>query len=290
MSVKKQRNYLLDLLKVLFCVSAIFPGHFAETVGIEVFGVNPFDATMLPGIMAGGYPFTIGTRVLGFRVLSIAIFTFLSGYWMVDHFKRNQKLGVLNKGKDREILGKYFFNVYSSYWPMAFVGTLYALLFAYITIPNLHILSHNFLNTLILTLPRLLGIKGYGLFPSVIVPMDIASSVNPNNLATLTENFTNQNAWYLFSWNQPLWYMFALIAALPMIYLVFVKSESFGLYILTPMLFLFGNIRLETYANVFALLDQGIDMDILRFVSPMALGIWGWYITDWIKRTEFSAT
>lgn len=284
---KKERNVLLDLMKLLFCVLAIL-AHYASGINEPFFGLTAWASTMPGSPHDGQYIFRTFNKLLGIGgVSSIAIFTFLTGYWMIDKFKKDQKKNLFGRGKNLEVVGKYFFKNYSSYWPFVFFGTLYAIILTYLFVPQLSIFSKFFVNNVIMSIPNLLGLKHLGY--ALSSPCSITGIWNePANLLTLTENFTNMDTLVIFDWNVPLWYMFAILVYLPVWYIIFMKDEKIGLFVWTPLNYMVANITLSYPGGRGIWTTIGIDDSWIRLGGPIALGVACWYIVDWIKNTEFS--
>lgn len=278
LEAKKERNALLDLLKLLCCILAVlahFGGFFRGFFDYPAFNPHLLNVGM-------AYQWNSFNGYFGINaVASISIFTFLTGYWFIDAFKRQQRQNIFGKGKDVSIISKYFFKNYSAYWPVILFGTLFAMIFYYAWVPGLHGRVGRFFYELGIALPRLLGFSSLGI--------GVAPYYGISEYAAATENFTaNMDAVAIVHWNSPLWYMLAIIVLMPAMYAIFMKSEKIGLFVVAPMLYMAHNVTYSFVTSESVWQAAGVDSSWIRLGGPVALGIFGWYFVDWIKKQEFS--
>lgn len=278
LAAKRQRNYLLDVAKLLFTILCI-TAHYQFFIGRSIFGLVPERVGPINELTIGSYMYFDSTTVLGIRCYTtIAIFTFLSGYWMLDHFKRQQHSGWIGKGQDFTLFKRYFAKTYAGYWPFILFGISFGFIFWHVFIPkpginNLGAIISNFLTGL----PQFLGIFDFGGY-------EFSRGIYYNEITTVanvTNNFAESTAQCLIRWNGPLWYMFAIIVCLPAFYAILIKSESLAVGVVAPTLFI--------VYNYFGTVNSGFRSDIFFFIGPSMLGVWGWYFVDWLKRTNLTA-
>ncbi len=285
LGAKKERNYLLDFFKVLATVCACL-AHF-NSMFLTNFAGSPIMTgwPVNPGVQ-GAYIFnTYWTEVLGMcGYRAISFFTFTTGFWFMNSFKRDQKKNIFGKGKDTLIVFRYWAGNYASYWPYILFATLWAIAFTYIIIPDLHTDFDALLKNLIMSIPQLMGFASCGMGPDALGGTWANSFLG---LAALTENFAISPKDVLVAWNSPLWYMFALVAILGFVYVIFMKSEAFGLFGFCPIMMslYYTTWSLPTGAGFWA---QFLESSVIRLCGPMVWGVWGWYIVDFIKKQDFS--
>ncbi len=283
---KPERNALLDVLKVIFTIFACF-AHFNTRFWSPFNGISSQIDWVLNPAMQQSYIFkSISNPIFGFMgYRAISFFTFTTGYWFVNAFKRSQRQGIFGKGKDFTIVSRYWARNYAAYWPYVGFGTLWAILFTYAMIPPLRTDFMAFITNLLTSVPQLLGVAAVGMGADGWV--GYADSLQ--GLARLTENFTISPRTALVAWNGPLWYMFALIVIMGLVYFIFMKSETFGIYGFCPLML---SIYYASFCAPNDVINAGwgrvLDHSILRLCGPMAWGILGWYVTDWLKKQEFS--
>lgn len=280
------RNYTWDVLKIL-CTLICVTQHFGTRVGSKLMGVSSATVSYLNPALNGSYIYGKFNGVLGMSMaMTIAFFTFATGYWFMTAFKKNQRGGLHGKGKDTTVLFKYWAKGYSSYWPALLFGTLFTMLFYYIAVPQLHDDIYGFFCNLVTSIPQLFGFQALGI--------DAATSYAPNlvTMASLTDNFSLSLSNLMIQWDSPLWYMFGIVFYLVVWYAVFMRSETLGVtaFSIVNLWFYYGGMG-TLDGRTFWMLGGGtfaIDSIWPRLCGPMVLGVWGWYIIDWLKRQEFS--
>lgn len=267
------RNYFVDSLKIIGTFLVVL-AHVSMS-----FIKDQYPTTVLKdGALADSYIFGVFGRVFGIDgYFNICMFTFLAGYWLVNTFKKYQRQGVLGRGRDHEIIFKYWAQNFASYMPYNMWGVMFGFVGISAVFPSLW--KNNplsILNQFLYTLPQALG------FIQVYNYSAGGTAVTTSNVFRATDALTNYNG-AMIDWNMALWYMSVLICFAFLTFAALVKSETFGLLVWTPAHFVL-------FCSVFSVHDVGV-MPInlahyLRMVGPMALGIWGWYITDYLKKME----
>lgn len=276
---KPERNYLLDFIKLfatVLCLAAhvcgFVSGYIDDMSSCVPAVANPalqntyMYQTVIPSFGAVGY-------------VIVSFFIFTTGYWFIHAFQRTKKTGVFGKGKDHIIVFRYAVKNWANYLPYLILGCLAGLILNYTVVPENRFQFAQMISHVLHTLPQWLGLNGLGFsFPTLYPQLDAAMGMVEANAA-----WDYSNVWLL--WNGPLWYMYAAIAWMPIAYWIFMKSESFGLFVFCPIMW-------TAYAGYYAF-DQdwsfyANDPALIRFLGPAALGIYGWYIVDYLKKKEFS--
>ena len=277
---KKQRNYLIDLYKFLFSILVVVI-HSSNLFSESLWGVSMMsedgNLTLNPKT-AWSYSYGEYTEIFGLDGhLTIAVFIFLTGYWLVNEFKKHQKAGVVGKGKDMALIAKYAAKTYATYWPY----TLFAVALMFVTFhtifPELRdlkvIVSH-----FVTAIPQWLGLFQFGDWSINVQAMDI-----PNYTELLTISSENLP----IRWYGPCWYMWAFIVCGPLYYAIMVMNERFATWVFAPLIYtLYFMTSVQTGLAAESII--GLHQRHLVILGPMTLGIWGWYITDWLKKVEIT--
>ncbi|MFQ7158841.1 MAG: hypothetical protein ACLRPX_04130 [Ruthenibacterium sp.] len=263
---KKQRNWLLDFLRIPagFCIAI---NHFMQRwcdslESVYDSGVSYFTQKYVfnDGFTAGGY------YCLGF-------FTFLSGYWFIDWYKKQQRAGLLGRGKDAVLLWKYWGKTYSSYVPYIWVGGLLSLLGTMIMfrVPLAQWVLH-----LCNTLPELLGFGEFGFtVPQAWMTVVKHLATDPTWTPSVTQPFLL---------GAQFWYLSTLICYATALMACFVVSEKVGLFIAGPY---FMMMCVKTNWTSEAMNDV-VSWNINRMFGPMFIGVYAWYLIDYLKNHPIS--
>lgn len=256
----KQRNWLLDLFRIpaAFCIAI---NHFMQRWNASIgsaydSGASYFTQTYIweDGWTAGGY------YCLGF-------FTFISGYFFIDWFKKQQKANLIGRGKDCLLLWRYWGKTYSSYWPYVLTSTLPSLLGTLIIfrVPLKDWFFH-FANML----PEMLGFGEFGLtVPQEWMTVVKHLFVDPEWTPSITQ------PWMLGS---QVWYLSTLICYAVALMLIFFISEKIALFGAGPyflMMFFKTNWDLSP-------MSDPVVWNINRMFGPMFIGIYAWYLIDYL--------
>lgn len=280
-SQKKERNHVLDLMLFLFTMSVSIC-HLAANIWMA--GGVAMEGTM-PGLYNAGIEgsmfYTGHYNVFGIRGLTcIGHMTFMSGFWLVDYFKRRQRSGLIGRGRDSAIAGKYWWHNFAAYMPYCLYAIVFTIVGVFACYPSL--LSTNPIltiwNTITQALPQMLG------FASVDYNTrgDIMVSTL-QQLAEITNGLTDGSR-FAMHWHGALWYMSALICFLPLLFIVLEKCEAFAVGVLCPACYYFYHILYGTSLHTKFAVEYGLQWNFFRFLGPVALGVWGWYVVDIIKR------
>lgn len=283
---KKQRNYTLDLLKFFFTTLCII-AHNKSMFAAGFLGIpsNQDTAAVLnPAIHdSGSYFYLYHTPVFGMTgFTTIAIFTFLGGYWLMDAFKKYQKAGVIGKGKDMTILAKYAAKTYATYWPYILFGTAFSFIFLHITIPgyrNLEAIVGNFMTSI----TQFLGIFAFG-YSTEYSSYTIQTTTY---VESLTGGFAENASRVLINWNGPLWYMWSLVICAVLFFAILLTNEKIAVAVVAPLTYTLYNLHSST-ASISMFENFGLNNKWIHYAGPMMLGVWGWYLVKWLKSMELS--
>ena len=197
---KANRNYLLDLLKLIFAVLCTC-AHIGNIFVRTLFDVQTSGAAVLNPRAVGSRGFVNSVEIFGITgTATIAIFTFLTGYWLMQAFKAYQKRNWIGKGQDMALIGKYAAKTYASYWPYLLSGTAFGFVFLHVVIPGLRN-WRTVIGNFVTSIPQFLGIFHFGYDPdNTLFTMNVA------DIVTYTENFSVSAENVLFKWNSCLLY------------------------------------------------------------------------------------
>lgn len=276
---KKERNYIIDVFKIIATIACV-AAHFAQLSG-ALFGVGA-TASFGSTLLSFSYLYHTSVPMFGCTgYVTVAFFTFTTGYWFMNAFQRTKKQGVFGKGKDGTILFRYWARNYATYIPYIMFGTISMMIFIYAMTPELRTNVKSFLGSFMMALPQIFGFEAYGFF-------DCQAGTNSVLMASqLTGGFVDlpmSSVW--FEWDSAFWYMYGILAWFPLVYYVFLKDEKFGLAVFCPVVFY---VYICVYhMGAFSWNFYQYDPCFFRLVGPASLGIVGWYIVNALKKHNFT--
>ncbi len=205
--------------------------------------------------------FFTGGRVLAF-------FMFLSGYFLMAHYKKQKNKDASPARQAWQYTGKRFKALY----PILFIGVLLAFI------------VRNAINGTRIT-------QIFGIFMDSIWEFLGISQIGAVGLLELKSMTFDISLGTSQLWNGPLWYISALIIAGLILYYVVSKSEDFFAGFFAPVFIIL------TYASV-GLTDAGWDRTVLnaigfpnglaRVMAGMSLGMLMYYIVEYLRKKKFS--
>ena len=205
--------------------------------------------------------FFTGGRVLAF-------FMFLSGYFLMAHYKEQKNKDASPAKQAWQYTGKRFKALY----PILFIGVLLAFI------------VRNAINGTRIT-------QIFGIFMDSIWEFLGISQIGAVGLLELKSMTFDISLGTSQLWNGPLWYISALIIAGLILYYVVSKSEDFFAGFFAPVFIIL------TYASV-GLTDAGWDRTVLnaigfpnglaRVMAGMCLGMLMYYIVEYLRKKKFS--
>ena len=205
--------------------------------------------------------FFTGGRVLAF-------FMFLSGYFLMAHYKKQKNKDASPAKQAWQYTGKRFKALY----PILFIGVLLAFI------------VRNAINGTRIT-------QIFGVFMDSIWEFLGISQIGAVGLLELKSMTFDISLGTSQLWNGPLWYISALIIAGLILYYVVSKSEDFFAGFFAPVFIIL------TYASV-GLTDAGWDRTVLnaigfpnglaRVMAGMCLGMLMYYIVEYLRKKKFS--
>ena len=205
--------------------------------------------------------FFTGGRVLAF-------FMFLSGYFLMAHYKKQKNKDASPARQAWQYTGKRFKALY----PILFIGVLLAFI------------VRNAINGTRIT-------QIFGVFMDSIWEFLGISQIGAVGLLELKSMTFDISLGTSQLWNGPLWYISALIIAGLILYYVVSKSEDFFAGFFAPVFIIL------TYASV-GLTDAGWDRTVLnaigfpnglaRVMAGMCLGMLMYYIVEYLRKKKFS--
>ena len=205
--------------------------------------------------------FFTGGRVLAF-------FMFLSGYFLMKHYKKQKNKDASPARQAWQYTGKRFKALY----PILFIGVLLAFI------------VRNAINGTRIT-------QIFGIFMDSIWEFLGISQIGAVGLLELKSMTFDISLGTSQLWNGPLWYISALIIAGLILYYVVSKSEDFFAGFFAPVFIIL------TYASV-GLTDAGWDRTVLnaigfpnglaRVMAGMCLGMLMYYIVEYLRKKKFS--
>ena len=205
--------------------------------------------------------FFTGGRVLAF-------FMFLSGYFLMAHYKKQKNKDASPAKQAWQYTGKRFKALY----PILFIGVLLAFI------------VRNAINGTRIT-------QIFGIFMDSIWEFLGISQIGAVGLLELKSMTFDISLGTSQLWNGPLWYISALIIAGLILYYVVSKSEDFFAGFFAPVFIIL------TYASV-GLTDAGWDRTVLnaigfptglaRVMAGMCLGMLMYYIVEYLRKKKFS--
>ena len=268
------RNYAIDFIRVIaaFLMTAwhyILYQYQNYSWGDAPLCFNGYFGTYgwnLTGITEGWHYFK-GTFTIGF-------FVFTTGYFIMDHFKKQQANGMYDTTEKRfSGVWKYTAKTYCSYLPLFLFGSavgfiVYGCACSFLYGQNWSVMD--WIQTFFWNIWKFLGVDGFGMFQ-------------------------NGSSMYVATFFATGWYIFGFIAWACVFYAILVKSERAAVYIWCPVAFAVSTIWLNEWLNLETASQtmQGIaylvPQNIVRFWGPASFGVWGWYLVDAIKKADLSA-
>ncbi len=181
--------------------------------------------------------------------LFASFFMFISGYFLMEHLKNDKSR------KDCSIKALNYTKKRISYVYPAMVGgiTLAFVIRNIILKTNLRRIFRVFMNSLF----EFLGLSQIG-------------------IKALNTGITGL-------WNEPLWYLSALVIVSFILYYILAKNEDFFVGILAPVLIII-NFALNSYQ------DFAFPLSLLRVATGLTIGILSYYVVNYFKKKKFSET
>lgn len=254
----EQRNYTLDLLRVVagFIMAC---WHWIWKWGSDAVITNGYYGFWGWPDGLDGWSWFLGTFTLGF-------FVFNTGYFMVDHFKKQQSRGVFGQGHDLELVYRYTAKTYISYAPLMLFSTALGWILANWQAGST--LKH-WIDTLVWNIWQFVGLSGFGMHQRLSAPTDVINIYAPQ-----------------------CWYIAAFMVFCCVWYCVFVISEKAAIFILCPVMLAMSHVWLDNSAWWSSLDTNGIanllPCDIVRLWGPLTWGIWGWYLVNAVKKSKLT--
>lgn len=257
----RRRNYTIDLLRVvaaLFMTTfhwiwmVYFPGHIDNGYWGAYFFTQDHAIE--------GWDWFKGTYTMGF-------FVFVTGYFLMAGFKSMQRRGLF-KDKRTHFMYTWRFTAktYCSYAPLMLFGTAFGWI---LTNTRAGASIMDWINTFVWNIWQFLGVSGFGMFE------------------------TNASK-YVTVYFGAGWYIAAFIVFACVFYAILIRSEKAAVFIFCPVMFMMSNIWLnqwldpETGAQTLFGITTLLPQDVVRLWGPLALGIWGWYAVDALKRAKLT--
>ena len=261
------RNYALDFIRVVAALLmttfhwiwlAMFPGKIDNGYWGAYKIIQEHDILSVLGIE--NWNWFKGTYTMGF-------FVFVTGYFMMEGFKNQQAKGMfVDKRKHFGQTWRFTAKTYCSYAPLCLFGTAWGWI---LTNANARAAVMDWINTLVWNIWQFLGFHAAGMFQ--------------DNATAYVNNYCG-----------PAWYIEAFIVGACIFYAILVRSERIAVFVVCPLMFMSSNIWLNQWLDpdTGAQLSYGITtllpQDFVRLWGPLALGIWGWYIANAIKKASLS--
>ncbi|MCR5299580.1 MAG: acyltransferase [Erysipelotrichaceae bacterium] len=259
------RNYALDFIRVIaaFLMTtfhwmwwAMFPG----AVDNGYWGA--YKVTQLHSIAQAvgiqNWDWFKGTYTMGF-------FVFVTGYFLMDGFKRAQAKGAFNDPRTHFThTWRFTAKTYCAYAPLVLFGVTFGFILTNIQNKTPAI---DWLNNFVWNIFQFAGFHAFGMWQD-------NATVYVNNYCPVA------------------WYIEAFIVGACIFYAILVHSERVAVFVWCPLLFMMSNIWLNRWLVDGVQTTIGITdflpQDYVRLWGPLALGIWGWYIVDAIKKADLS--
>ena len=170
-----------------------------------------------------GWDWFKGTYTMGF-------FVFVTGYFMMDGFKRQQAKGdFLDERKYFSQTWRFTAKTYCSYAPLMLFGTAVGWILTNIQAKATIL---DWIQTFVWNIWQFLGISGFGMFQNFLV--------EGTDTGALT---------YLHGYNGVLWYIAAFIVGCSIFYAILVKSEKIAIFVFSPIMFMASNTWLNQWLN-----------------------------------------
>lgn len=209
--------------------------------------------------------FFTGGRVLAF-------FMFLSGYFLMAHFKKQKSSGKNKEEMPAKQAWKYAGGRFKALYPALFIGVLLAFI------------VRNVINGTKIT-------QIFGVFMDSIWEFLGISQIGAVGLLELKSITFDVTLGVSQLWNGPLWYISALIIGGLILYYVVSKSEDFFTGFFAPVFVIL------TYASV-GLTDAGWDRTMVnaigfpnglaRVMAGMCLGMLMYYVVEYFRKKKFN--
>lgn len=260
-----ERNYTIDLLRVIaaFFMAcwhwiwlAVFPGE----VNGGYWGAYFFNQKF----SLEGWDWFKGTYTMGF-------FVFVTGYFMIDGFKKMQARGqFLDRRKHFMQTWRFTAKTYVAYAPLMLFGTALGWMLLNI---RTHASLLDWIQSLWWNIWQFVGAAGFGMHQNFQYSGADGGAISQ----------------YLTFYNGPLWYISAFIVGACIYYAILIRNEKAAVFVVSPLLFMASNVWLNQWldAETGAMVGYGITtfipMDVVRLWGPLCLGIWGWYLGNAIK-------
>ena len=206
----------------------------------------------------------------GGRVL--AFFMFLSGYFLMAHYKKIKASSKVKDESPAKQAWKYAGGRFKALYPALFIGVLLAFI------------VRNAINGTKIT-------QIFGVFIDSIWEFLGISQIGAVGLLELKTISFDTTLGVSQLWNGPLWYISALIIASLILYYIVSKSEDFFTGFFAPVFVIL------TYASV-GLTDIGWDRTMVnaigfpnglaRVMAGMCLGMLMYYVVEYFRKKKFS--
>lgn len=206
----------------------------------------------------------------GGRVL--AFFLFLSGYFLMAHFKKQKASGKNKDEAPSKQAWKYAGGRFKALYPALFIGVLLAFI------------VRNAINGTKIT-------QIFGVFMDSIWEFLGISQIGAVGLLELKSISFDVTLGVSQLWNGPLWYISALIVGSLILYYVVSKSEDFFTGFFAPVFVIL------TYASA-GLTDMGWDRTMVnaigfpnglaRVMAGMCLGMLMYYVVEYFRKKKFN--
>ena len=286
-SAKVGHNWLIDVLKFASMALSVIGHAIAACWGVGAQAEGYTSPTYFQlGIPGNGY-FLISPAWYGVNgyYSIIEFFILTTAFYFYNSYKKQQKSGLLKPERTMKLTVNYFGKSLSQYWPLIFIAITITLLNIIISIPatwkpngilGIWAMFRN-------ALPFMLGFSALGWTHSEM-SAGISSFAyryffNPETGEVINGAMTKIN----LSGN--LWFISALMVFGVIWYFVFLKSETFGLFVWIPL-------NVGIFLNTFGFADGmnrltqyiGISTEYWRIFGSFGWGIVLWHIVDYIKK------
>lgn len=284
-SGKVGHNWLVDIMK-LVSMALLVIGHCVAAcwgIGASAPGYDAATFKQL-GVTGNGY-FLISPAWYGtsgwYSIIEFFILT-TSFYWY-DRFKKEQKQGLHKPERTLKLGTAYFGKSLSQYWPLIFIAISVNLLTVIISLPGTW-LSNGIIGIwkmILNAVPYLLGLSALGWTHS-----ETAAGISFLNYRSFFDEtgavIGGMDTKINFSGN--LWFISSLMIFGVIWYLIFVKSETFGLFVWLP-------VNMGIFLNAFGFADGmnrltelwGLSTEYWRCFGSFGWGIVLWWIVKYIK-------
>lgn len=213
-----------------------------------------------------------GENLLFTGGLVLSFFMFLSGYFLMAHYKKQKTSGKNKDEAPAKQAWKYAGGKFKALYPVLFIGVLLAFI------------VRNAINGTKIT-------EIFGVFMDSIWEFLGISQIGAVGLLELRSLSFDVNFGVSQLWNGPLWYISALIIASLILYYVVSKSEDFFTGFFAPVFIIL------TYASAgltYAGFDRtmvnaiGFPNGLARVMAGMCLGMLMYYVVEYFRKKKFS--